>query len=321
VEARKLIPRKTRFAALLIYDLILQKSNGKKVKKPESSDEDEDDSDESGSEEDSSSQDESEIEKPSKEESDDDDDDDEDDSDGEDEDDSDDEEEAKKGKKPVAKAKAVKPAAKNDDEDDDDENDEDEDSSEEESEEDEEDKEETEKPSKPVAGQKRKDAPTESEETPAKRAKPDESASSSLFVGNLSWNVDEDWLQRTFESIGGVTGARIITDRNTGRPKGFGYVDFETAEHAQKAMELNGTDVDGRPLKLDLAQSKPAGGEKRTFNDKISAESATLFVGNMSFNATQDSLFELFAEAGEVVSVRIPTDRDTGEVKGYNSLI
>jgi len=83
---------------------------------------------------------------------------------------------------------------------------------------------------------------------------------------------------------------------------------------------MSGSDVDGRPLKIDLAQSKPAGEDKR-FNDKISDASATLFVGNMSFNTTQDGLYELFGEAGEVLSVRIPTDKESGQVKGYNSLI
>lgn len=41
-----------------------------------------------------------------------------------------------------------------------------------------------------------------------------------LFVGNLSWNIDEEWLQRSFEGFGEITGCRIITDRESGRPKG-----------------------------------------------------------------------------------------------------
>ena len=144
-------------------------------------------------------------------------------------------------------------------------------------------------------------------------------------MGNLSWNIDQDWLASIFESVGGVVGARIITDRDSGRPKGFGYVDFETPEQAQKALELKDTEVDGRPINVDLAQQRAPGESPRQdratrFGDKISDPSATLFVGNLSFNSSQDSLYELFGQTGEIVSVRVPTDKETGQVKGYISL-
>ena len=147
----------------------------------------------------------------------------------------------------------------------------------------------------------------------------------SVFVGNLSWNIDQEWLASIFEPIGGVVSARIITDRESGRPKGFGYVDFETPEQAQKALEMKGTDVDGRPINIDMAQAKstdtPKSDRAQRFGDKISEPSATLFVGNLSFNSSQDTLYEVFAEAGEIVSVRVPTDKETGQVKGYCLLV
>ena len=155
-----------------------------------------------------------------------------------------------------------------------------------------------------------------------KRTKAESGGSVSIFVGNLSWNIDEDWLGRIFEEIGGVVSARIITDRNTGRPKGFGYVDFETPEQAQAALKLKDTEVDGRAINIDIASSKPTGETPKSdraqrFGDKISEPSATLFVGNLSFNSNEDSLYELFGQAGEVSSVRIPTDKESGQVKGY----
>jgi len=181
--------------------------------------------------------------------------------------------------------------------------------------------EEEEEEAKPAAGQKRKEAPTSATETPNKRSKPESTGSVSIFVGNLSWNVDQEWLASIFEPIGGVVSARIITDRDSGRPKGFGYVDFETPEQAQKALELKGTDVDGRPINIDMAQAKsndtPKSDRAQRFGDKISEPSATLFVGNLSFNSSQDSLYEVFGEAGEIVSVRVPTDKETGQPKGY----
>ena len=175
--------------------------------------------------------------------------------------------------------------------------------------------------------QKRKDAPASyATETPAKKAKStSDSQSTSIFVGNLSWNIDQDWLASIFESVGGVVGARIITDRDSGRPKGFGYVDFETPEQAQKALELKDTEVDGRRINVDLAQSRPAGESPRQdraakYGDKILDPTSTLFVGNLSFNSTQDSLYDLFGQAGGIVSVRVPTDKESGQVKGYKSL-
>jgi len=53
-----------------------------------------------------------------------------------------------------------------------------------------------------------------------------------LFVGNLSWNIDDEWLYREFEEFGELTGARVVTDKATGRSKGFGYVEFGNATNA-----------------------------------------------------------------------------------------
>jgi nucleolin len=205
-----------------------------------------------------------------------------------------------------------------DDDDDDDEDDDDDDDDEEEEEE------ETKKPSE---SQKRKQ-PTETAAPPAKRSKSEATptgTSTSIFVGNLSWNIDQDWLASIFESIGGIVSARIVTDRDSGRPKGFGYVDFESAELAQKALELKGQEVDGRAINVDLAQQRAEKSfdspkdRAAKFGDKISEPSSTLFVGNLSFNSTQDELYDLFGQIGQVMSVRVPTDRDSGQPKGYRS--
>ena len=90
-------------------------------------------------------------------------------------------------------------------------------------------------------------------------------------------------------------------------------------------MKLKGTDVDGRPINVDISESKPSNNTPKSdraakFGDKISEPSSTLFVGNLSFNSGEDSLYTLFAEAGEISSVRIPTDKETGQVKGYHRL-
>ena len=78
-----------------------------------------------------------------------------------------------------------------------------------------------------------------------------------VFVGNLSWNTDEDALRQAFESYGEVEHVRIITDRETGRSRGFGFVTFTNQEDGEKAIaELNGTEVDGRAINVNEARER-----------------------------------------------------------------
>jgi len=86
-----------------------------------------------------------------------------------------------------------------------------------------------------------------------------------LFVGNLSWDTQEDDLIAAFEQDGRkVTSARIMTDRDTGKPRGFAFVEMETEQDAQAAIQaMNGTELDGRPLRVNLAEERaprPGGG-------------------------------------------------------------
>src|SRR3954471_4475504 len=78
-----------------------------------------------------------------------------------------------------------------------------------------------------------------------------------LFVGNLSFNVTENELQDTFAQYGTVLEANLMTDRMTGRPRGFGFVTMSTEEEAQKAVEgLNGTQLDNRALTVNVARPR-----------------------------------------------------------------
>jgi RNA recognition motif-containing protein len=78
-----------------------------------------------------------------------------------------------------------------------------------------------------------------------------------VYVGNLPFEVTDDELQEIFEAHGPVTSAKVITDRETGRPRGFGFVEMEQSEDAQKAIQsLNGKEVQGRALKVNLAKPR-----------------------------------------------------------------
>ena len=77
-----------------------------------------------------------------------------------------------------------------------------------------------------------------------------------LYVGNLSYRMTEDGLKDIFAQYGDVTSAKIITDRETGRSRGFGFVEIE-AENAQAAVEaLDGKEIEGRGLKVNEARER-----------------------------------------------------------------
>ena len=82
-----------------------------------------------------------------------------------------------------------------------------------------------------------------------------------IYVGNLPYDVNDDELRELFKQHGQVTSARVVMDRMTGRAKGFGFVEMPDRAEAQKAIEAtNGTDFQGRPLRVNESQPKPREG-------------------------------------------------------------
>jgi cold-inducible RNA-binding protein len=76
-----------------------------------------------------------------------------------------------------------------------------------------------------------------------------------LYVGNLSYDTSEAGIRTAFEAHGEVASVNLITDRDSGRPKGFGFVEMGSAEEAQAAKAaLDGTQLDGRSIKVDVAK-------------------------------------------------------------------
>ena len=93
--------------------------------------------------------------------------------------------------------------------------------------------------------------------------------STKLFVGNLDFKVTENDLQDAFAAHGTVVEANLVTDRTTGRPRGFAFVTMSTPEEAQKAIAaLNGKELGGRALTVNIArprEERPAGGGGRGY--------------------------------------------------------
>ncbi|MCA9369649.1 MAG: RNA-binding protein [Pseudomonadales bacterium] len=78
-----------------------------------------------------------------------------------------------------------------------------------------------------------------------------------LFVGNIPWSITQDGLVDLFSQYGAIVDAKLMTERQTGRSKGFGFVEFESAEAAQAAIDaLSGTEVEGRELVVNVARPR-----------------------------------------------------------------
>lgn len=86
-----------------------------------------------------------------------------------------------------------------------------------------------------------------------------------MYVSNLDFHVREEDLKKLFEPYGEVVSAKVISDRETGRSRGFGFVEMKSNEEAGKAMlALNNKDVDGRQISVTVAREK----EKRSFKSR-----------------------------------------------------
>lgn len=99
-----------------------------------------------------------------------------------------------------------------------------------------------------------------------------------LFIGSLSWNVDDSSLEEAFAPYGKLVSATVVKDRDSGRSKGFGFVEFENDEEGKKAVaEMNGKELDGRAIAVSEARPREerprrdyngGGGDRGSFRKK-----------------------------------------------------
>jgi len=153
-------------------------------------------------------------------------------------------------------------------------------------------------------------------------------ANEKLFLGNLSWNIDDDTIKDFFKDCGTPNDIFWLEDKETGKFKGCGFITFDTKEEAVKAQAKSGEYVMDRDIKIEFAKPRP-GGERGGFkkgagNDRGASRPlserpencTTVFAGNLSWDVDDDSMREFAKDAGEVKSIRWVTDRDTGDFKG-----
>jgi len=181
------------------------------------------------------------------------------------------------------------------------------------------------------------DEEDESEEAPKTQAKKAQAESNSgckeLFVKNLSWNTDDNKLYEFFGKYGTVENVKVLYDKMSGKARGLSFVEFSTRDEAQAAIDdADNLNVDGRLLQVTYSDQKDAnkgpqngngnrggyGGQQSTYTpSNYDGEKHTIFVGNLGFKTTEQSVKSFFKDCGNVVGVRIATDRDTGRSKGF----
>jgi RNA recognition motif-containing protein len=90
--------------------------------------------------------------------------------------------------------------------------------------------------------------------------------STKLYIGNLAWRTNTDSLKDAFSAYGQVQDAIVMIDRESGRSRGFGFVTFATEEEAKNAVEnMNGRDLEGRNIRVDIAAARQERSEPRSF--------------------------------------------------------
>jgi nucleolin len=142
-----------------------------------------------------------------------------------------------------------------------------------------------------------------------------------LFVASLSWSVTEDELYNLFSEVGAVVSVRIPTRREDGKPRGFAFVEMSSPAEGQQAVNrFNNSMLHDRVMVVSFQDesrgSNPRGAGGSSYGSSA-APNAKLFVRNVHRSVREDELTEVFQRFGNVISAKIPTDRDTGEPKGF----
>jgi RNA recognition motif-containing protein len=132
-----------------------------------------------------------------------------------------------------------------------------------------------------------------------------------IYVGNLSTHTTERELRDLFERAGRVVSVHIMVDRDTGRSKGFGFVEMGREEAEQAIRQLNRADLNDHTLSVTEARPRPESAADRGLPP------VQLFVGHLPYEATAAELRALFSAAGLVSTVSLPIDRESGKPRGF----
>jgi len=143
-----------------------------------------------------------------------------------------------------------------------------------------------------------------------------------VFIKGLPFAMEEKDLREAFGDAGAIASVDMLTFPDTGRFRGLARVTYETAAGATKSLEWNNTDFGGRSINVEINQGRPSMGGAgasagKTYPTDAAEPSNTVFLGNLAFTVTDDQIYEAFGVCGTVTSVRLATDRETGQPRGF----
>ena len=166
---------------------------------------------------------------------------------------------------------------------------------------------------------KKEESSNEEEDDKGKEEELPENAYEELFVRNIGYNTTQEGLADFFAKYGDVEESKIVTDKNTGKSRGFGFLKFYEKKSAVAAMkDADNIVVDGRNLQIRYSNDKSSqmkGGNGNSAK-KGPATEFGVFVGNISYKCTDNDLKKFFKDCGKVVDVRIAKKPD-GKLKGF----
>ena len=157
--------------------------------------------------------------------------------------------------------------------------------------------------------QKRKASDLEQKPKPVEAQSFTNNRETELFVGGLAYEATEDDLNTLFSKHGEIEAISI--PQNNGTPKGIAFISFVNAQSATAALVLNNTEYMGRILRVNFSSQKP---DRKPF--QASAPGSTVFVGNLPYSVTEETIREFFNGCGEIKQVRISKTPE-GEIKGF----
>ena len=134
-----------------------------------------------------------------------------------------------------------------------------------------------------------------------------------VFLSNLSYSVTEEDIRKELGRCGQIVRVKLLTTPE-GRSRGSGFVGFETPEAATEALSLSGTAVMGREMRVSRPGDRPA--RKEADSTSGNAESNAIFVGNVSYQCTEEALRAFFAPCGSINAIRLARG-DDGRPKGF----
>ena len=166
---------------------------------------------------------------------------------------------------------------------------------------------------------KKEESSNEEEDDKGKEEELPENAYEELFVRNIGFNTTQEELADFFAKYGDVEESKIVTDKNTGKSRGFGFLKFYEKKSAVAAMkDADNIVVGGRNLQIRYSNDKNSqvkGGNGNSAK-KGPATEFGVFVGNISYKCTENDLKKFFKDCGKIVEVRI-AKRDDGKLKGF----